>query len=101
MTITLTVLAILALTLASGVWVGFALMATGIFSLEIFRNTPVDKFLANDIWGSLTSPELTALPLFVFMGELLFHTRLSESLFNGLAPWTRRLPGRLLHLNVM
>ena len=101
MTIPLTVIVILAVTLASGVWVGFALMATGIFSLEIFRNMPVDKFLANDIWGSLTSPELTALPLFIFMGELLFHTRLSESLFNGLAPWTNRLPGRLLHVNVM
>ena len=35
------------------------------------------------------------------MGEILFRTRLSEDMFKGLAPWLERLPGRLLHTNVI
>jgi len=95
------VLALLVLTLGSGVWVGVSLMSIGIFSLEVFRNMKVERFLASDIWGSATAQELVTLPMFILMGEILFHTRLSENLFRGLSPWTRRLPGRLLHVNVM
>ncbi|NQV79746.1 MAG: TRAP transporter large permease subunit [Alphaproteobacteria bacterium] len=88
--------------LGSAVWVGLALMGVGIVGLEFFRpNMPVSKFLAQDVWGSMTSPELIALPLFILMGELLFHTRLSEMLFRGLSPWTTRLPGRLMHVNIL
>ena len=94
------VLALLA-TLGATVWVGFSLMSVGIIGLEIFKNMPVAKFLAQDIWGSMTSPELIALPLFILMGELLFHTRLSEMLFSGLSPWTTRLPGKLMHVNIL
>lgn len=87
--------------LAGAVWVGPALMAIGVISLEIFRDMRVDRFLAGDIWSSSTSVELITLPLFILMGEILYHTRLSENLFRGLAPWTRRLPGGLTHVNVM
>ncbi|WP_237213610.1 TRAP transporter large permease [Falsiroseomonas oryziterrae] len=97
----LLVLGMLVVTLAGGVWVGVALMSIGIVSLEMFRDMRVDRFLAGDIWSSSTSVELITLPLFILMGELLFHTRLSENLFRGLSPWTRRLPGRLVHVNVM
>lgn len=98
----LSVIIMLVMTLGAAVWVGFALMSVGIIGLEVFRpSMPVAKFLAQDIWGSMTSPELIALPLFILMGELLFHTRLSEMLFRGLSPWTTRLPGRLMHVNVM
>lgn len=97
----LLVLGMLAVTLAGGVWVGVALMSIGIVALEAFRDMRVDRFLAGDIWSSSTSVELITLPLFILMGELLFHTRLSENLFRGLSPWTRRLPGRLVHVNVM
>jgi tripartite ATP-independent transporter DctM subunit len=83
------------------VWVGPALMGIGIISLELFRDMRVDRFLAGDIWSSSTSVELITLPLFILMGEILYHTRLSENLFRGLAPWTRRLPGGLVHVNVM
>lgn len=92
---------LLAASLASGIWIGVALMSVGILSLEVFRDMRLDRFLANDVWGTATSAELVTLPLFIFMGEILFFTRLSENLFNGLAPWTTRLPGRLLHVNVL
>lgn len=95
------VLALLAVTLGGGVWVGVSLMSIGIFGLELFRSMKVERFLASDIWGSATAQELVTLPLFILMGEILFQTRLSENLFRGLSPWTRWLPGRLLHVNVM
>jgi tripartite ATP-independent transporter DctM subunit len=95
------VLGMLVVTLAGGIWVGVALMSIGVVALEAFRDMRVDRFLAGDIWSSATAVELITLPLFILMGELLFHTRLSENLFRGLSPWTRRLPGRLVHVNVM
>lgn len=95
------VLAILVTTLAFGVWVGVALVSVGIISLAIFRNMPVEKLLAQLTYNVTTTPELIALPLFIFMAEILFHSQLSASLFQGLAPWTNRLPGRLLHVNVL
>lgn len=95
------VVCMLFIALAGGVWVGIGLMSIGIVALEVFRDMRVDRFLAGDIWSSATSVELITLPLFILMGEILFHTRLSENLFRGLSPWTRRLPGRLVHVNVM
>lgn len=92
---------LLAVFLAGGLWVGFALMAIGIISLDVFKSIRVDRFLAGDVWGTATALELVTLPLFILMGEVLFRTRLSENLFSGLAPFVRRLPGRLLHVNVL
>ncbi|MEM9199942.1 MAG: TRAP transporter large permease subunit [Pseudomonadota bacterium] len=92
---------LMAVFLAGGIWVGFALMSVGIISLETFKNMKVERFLAGDVWGSATALELVTLPLFILMGEILFHTRLSENLFGGLAPFVRRLPGRLLHVNIL
>jgi len=62
---------------------------------------PVGDSMVLTIWGSTSSWTLTALPLFLWMGEILFRTRLSENMFAGLAPWFNRLPGRLLHVNVL
>ena len=95
------VLGVLALVLGAGVWVGLALYAPGLAGLAIFRSLPVEKLLAQLTWNATTTPELIALPLFILMAEILFHSRLSASLFTGLAPWTTRLPGRLLHVNVL
>lgn len=95
------VLTSLILFLGVGVWVGFSLMGVGLISLSVFRDMPAATFLAFDLWNSLNTPELVALPLFVLMGEILFHTRLSENLFRGLAPWLGAVPGRLLHVNVV
>ena len=93
--------ALMGALLMSSLWIGFALMGTGVFTLQWFRDMPVDRMLARDVWGSLTGDELVTLPLFILMGDILYHTKLSESLFRGLSPWVVRLPGRLLHVNVI
>jgi len=93
--------AILFSALAGGLWIGLTLGATGAVMLALFRNIPLDKLLAQYAWNILTTQELLALPLFIVMGEILFRTRLSQSLFQGLAPWAGLLPGRLLHVNVV
>ena len=94
-------LSVMSVALVSSLWIGFALMATGIVTLEWFRDMPVGRMLARDVWSSITGDELVTLPLFILMGDILFNTRLSESLFRGLSPWVTRLPGRLLHVNVL
>ena len=99
--ITITVLAILIITLGLGVWVGLALFSVGIIGLALFRGMPVEKLVAQLSYNVMTTPELIALPLFVLMAEILFHSKLSASLFSGLSPWTTRLPGKLLHVNVL
>src|SRR5262245_66221338 len=99
--ITGTMFALLFSALAGGLWIGLALGATGAVLLAIFRNIPLDKLLAQYAWNILTTQELLALPMFILMGEILFQSRLSRSLFQGLAPWAGLLPGRLLHVNVV
>src|SRR6478672_3061846 len=93
--------AVLFSALAAGIWIGLTLGATGAVLLALFRNIPLDKLLAQYAWNILTTQELLALPMFILMGEILFQSRLSRSLFQGLAPWAGLLPGRLLHVNVV
>src|ERR671930_60346 len=99
--ITATMFAVLFSALAGGIWIGLTLGATGAVLLAVFRNIPLDKLLAQYAWNILTTQELLALPMFILMGEILFQSRLSRSLFQGLAPWAGLLPGRLLHVNVI
>ncbi|HEX7044265.1 MAG TPA: TRAP transporter large permease subunit, partial [Burkholderiales bacterium] len=87
--------------LGAGVWIGLALMGVAWIGMELFSPRPVGDAMAVTIWGAASSWTLTALPLFVWMGEILFRTRLSEDMFNGLAPWLDRIPGRLLHTNIL
>src|SRR5256885_6883739 len=96
-----TMFGVLFSALAGGIWIGLTLGATGAVLLAIFRNIPLDKLLAQYAWNILTTQELLALPMFILMGEILFQSRLSRSLFQGLAPWAGLLPGRLLHVNVV
>ena len=92
----------LAALLAGGVWIGIALMATGYVGMQfVGGGIPAGSVLATKIWGNSASWELAALPLFIWMGEILFRTKLSEEMFRGLAPWLNWLPGRLLHVNVL
>jgi C4-dicarboxylate transporter DctM subunit len=97
---TLLIVALFAL-LGSGVWIGLTLAGVAWIGMELFSSRPAGGAMALTIWGSASSWTLTALPLFVWMGEILFRTRLSESMFRGLAPWVNALPGRLLHTNVV
>ena len=87
--------------LGSGVWIGLTLTGVAWIGMQLFSSRPAGDAMAVTIWGSSSSWTLTALPLFVWMGEILFRTRLSQDMFRGLAPWMQGLPGRLLHVNVV
>ena len=89
------------LILASGVWIGLTLSGVAWIGMQLFSSRPAGDAMAVTTWGSASSWTLTALPLFIWMGEILFRTRLSNDMFRGLAPWMQRLPGRLLHVNVV
>jgi len=101
LTITLLLIGSLFLILASGVWIGLTLSGVAWIGMQLFASRPAGDAMAVTIWGSASSWTLTALPLFVWMGEILFRTRLSQDMFRGLAPWMQGLPGRLLHVNVI
>ena len=102
MAVTLLVFAgILFSMLAVGVWVGLALLVSASAMLLLYTDIPLGAILAQYSINILTTPDLVALPLFIIMGEFLFRTQLSRSLFSGLAPWAGFLPGRLLHVNVI
>jgi len=92
---------LLVLVLASGFWIGMSLLAVGLVTMLFVSPRPVGDSMVLTIWGSSSSWTLTALPLFLWMGEILFRTRLSDNMFQGLSPWFNRLPGRLLHVNVI
>ena len=92
---------ILFFLLGSGVWVGLALMAVAYVGLDVFVPGIAGDRMLTTIWTSSSSWTLTALPLFIWMGEILFRTRLSEDMFRGLSPWMANLPGGLLHTNVV
>ncbi|TDR57333.1 tripartite ATP-independent transporter DctM subunit [Halomonas ventosae] len=91
----------LLLLLGSGVWVAFSLLALGWLGLSQFTSVPTGDVLASNVWGESYSWELTALPMFIWMGEILFRSRLADDMFTGLSPWMQRIPGRLLHTNVV
>jgi C4-dicarboxylate transporter, DctM subunit len=89
------------LILASGVWIGLTLSGVAWIGMQLFSSRPAGDAMAVTTWGTASSWTLTALPLFIWMGEILFRTKLSQDMFRGLAPWMQRLPGRLLHTNVI
>jgi C4-dicarboxylate transporter DctM subunit len=99
--ITALLIAALFLILGSGVWIGLALSGVAWVAMQLFSARPAGDAMAVTVWGSASSWTLTALPLFIWMGEILFRTRLSQDMFRGLAPWMQHLPGRLLHTNVV
>ncbi|MFT7595846.1 MAG: C4-dicarboxylate transporter DctM subunit [Paracoccaceae bacterium] len=92
---------VLFLLLGTGVWVGLALMGVAWVGMELFTARPVGDVMLTTVWTSSSSWTLTALPLFIWMGEILFRTRLSEDMFRGLAPWLAKLPGGLVHTNIV
>ena len=92
---------VLFLFLGSGLWIALSLLGVGWVGLTFFGSAPVEKSLATSIWQTTASWSLAALPLFIWMGEILFRAKLSETLFRGIAPWVTWLPGRLMHVNVV
>lgn len=89
------------LMLTSGIWVALTLTGISIIGLLLIENNSIGLLLGTSSWSAMTSWSLTALPLFIWMGEILFRTRLSQDLFEGLAPWLSKLPGQLLHVNIL
>ncbi len=94
-------ISLLLLLLGSGVWVGISMIGVSTIGMMMFTSRPVGDAMATTMWSMGSSWSLTALPLFVWMGEILFRTKLSENLFKGLAPWLARLPGGLVHVNIL
>ena len=88
-------------SLALGVWVSVALFLTGIIGILLFSSAPISSVLATNIWSSSAEWSLAALPMFIWMGEILFRSRISGDLFTGLAPWMRSLPGSLSHVGIV
>ena len=101
LTIAGVLLVILTILLGGGVWIAISLMACGWAGMMFVSGIPAGAVLATTVWGNSASWTLAALPLFIWMGEILFRTRLSEEMFRGLAPWLDWLPGRLMHVNVI
>ncbi len=91
----------LVVLLGSGVWIAFALIGTAWIALEFFSSFSPGAILASDFWGASYGWDLTALPMFIWMGEILFRSGLADNMFRGLSPWLNRLPGRLLHTNII
>lgn len=100
-TITVLLIAVLFAFLGGGVWIGLTLAGVAWVGMTLFSPRSAGDAMAIAIWGSSSSWTLTALPLFIWMGEILYRSNLSESMFRGLAPWVNALPGRLLHTNVI
>ena len=99
--VSLILLAVFALSLVSGLWIAISLLGVAILAMTAFTNSPPGALMATTVWGSSASWSLTPLPLFIWMGEILYRTRLSQDMFRGLAPWVEPLPGRLMHTNVI
>lgn len=101
LTLSLVTVVTLALLLGGGVWIAFALIGTAWVALAFFSSFAPGPILASDFWGASYGWDLTALPMFIWMGEILFRSGLADNMFRGLSPWLNRLPGKLLHTNIL
>ena len=99
--LTIFFISVLLIFLGSGIWVAISMVGVSSIGMMLFTTRPVGDAMATTIWGASSSWTLTALPLFIWMGEILFRTKLSENLFEGLSPWMQKLPGGLVHVNVV
>ena len=101
LTMALVVFGVLFLTLAAGIWVGFALFIVGFVGMVLFSTLPAGNNMASSLWATVEKWEYVALPLFILMGEILYRSGISEKLFKSLVPWLYRLPGGLLLMNIV
>jgi C4-dicarboxylate transporter, DctM subunit len=100
-TLSIVLLGALIAILGSGVWIAVGLSLVGLLAMVLTTNVPIGGVLATRVWDAAANWQIAALPLFIWMGEILFRTKMSEEMFRGLAPWLQWLPGRLLHVNVV
>ena len=100
-TVSTTLFILLVIFLGGSVWIGISLFLIGFGGLILFTEVPFGLVLSNNVWNNTSGSAMLALPMFVWMGEILFRSRISQNLFNGLAPWMDAIPGRLLHVNII
>lgn len=98
--ISIAIILLMIVLLGGSVWIGISLFLIGFGGLFIFTEVPFGRLLSNSVWNSTNGSAMMALPMFIWMGEILFRSRISQNLFNGLTPWMDRIPGRLLHVNI-
>jgi C4-dicarboxylate transporter, DctM subunit len=99
-TIAIAIVLLMIILLGGSVWIGISLFLIGFGGLFIFTEVPLGRLLSNSVWNNTNGSAMMALPMFIWMGEILFRSRISQNLFNGLTPWMDRIPGRLLHVNI-
>ena len=99
--VSLTLCALLVVFMGSTIWIGFSLFLVGFGGFILFTDLPFGSIMATTAWNNTSGSAMLALPMFVWMGEILFRSRISENLFKGLTPWMDRIPGRLLHVNIL
>ena len=99
-TISIAIVLLMIILLGGSVWIGISLFLIGFGGLFIFTEVPLGRLLSNSVWNNTNGSAMMALPMFIWMGEILFRSRISQNLFNGLTPWMDRIPGRLLHVNI-
>ncbi len=99
-TISIVIVILMVIFLGGSLWIGISLFLVGLGSLFIFTEVPIGRLLSNSVWNNTNGSAMMALPMFIWMGEILFRSRISQNLFNGLTPWMDRVPGRLLHVNI-
>nr|WP_281432292.1 TRAP transporter large permease subunit [Desulfatitalea alkaliphila] len=100
-TVSITLFILLVIFLGGSVWIGISLFLIGFGGLIFFTEVPFGLVLSNVVWNNTNGSAMLALPMFIWMGEILFRSRISQNLFNGLAPWMDAIPGRLLHVNII
>ncbi len=99
--VSLTLCALLVIFMGGTLWIGFSLFLVGLGGFLFFTDLPFGSILATTAWNNTSGSAMMALPMFVWMGEILFRSRISQNLFKGLTPWMDRIPGRLLHVNIL
>ena len=99
MSLWLTLIGGIVIIAGSGVALGVALGMTGLIILYFFSNGATS--LAIDaIWGVFNSFTLSAVPMFILLGEILLRSGISEKAYSAFAPLFRKVPGGLLHTNI-
>ncbi len=99
--VSLSLAGLLVVFLGGSIWIGIALFLAGVGGFVFFTDLPFGSILANISWNNTSGSAMMALPFFVWMGEVLFRSRISSNLFTGLAPWMDGIPGRLVHVNIL
>ena len=97
------VIAMMFVFLATGAWIFVGLLLTSLVSLFLVADYSVARIgpiVMPMMVKTVTSWELAAVPLFIWMGEIINRSNVSERLFRGLTPWVSGLPGGLVHTNV-